>query len=127
MRVLHSDSSLAVEAGEEEVLEFLSQPVIFSLSINNRTTVLDNASQPVRISFHHKEVSFTPTPGLKRRFFIPKHSPTFQSRVGEEAARYCVFWNYSSQAWSGEGCQVQSGGLSLVQIIKILGSDWLRS
>ena len=83
MRVLHSDSSLAVDAGEEEVLEFLSQPVIFSLSINNRTTVLDNASQPVRISFHHKEVSFTQNPGLKRRFFTQKHSLTFHDGNGK--------------------------------------------
>ena len=50
-------SRLAVEAKEGEVLEFLSKPVIFSLSINNRSTQLDNASQPVRISFPHNGVS----------------------------------------------------------------------
>ena len=63
------DSSLAVEAGQEEVLEFLSQPAIFSLSINNRTTILDNASQPVRISFQHNGVSFTPLGGVIGRFW----------------------------------------------------------
>ena len=59
-------ASLAVEAGQEEVLEFLSQPAIFSLSINNRTTILDNASQPVRISFQHNGVSFTSPRGGHR-------------------------------------------------------------
>ena len=58
------DSRLAVEAGEGEELKFLSLPVIFSLSINNRTTILDNASQPVRISFQHNGVSLT-QPGLQ--------------------------------------------------------------
>ena len=51
-------SKLAVEAGEGELLQFLSQPVIFSLSINNRSTSLANTSQPVRISFQHNGVSF---------------------------------------------------------------------
>ena len=51
-------SRLAVEAGEGELLQFLSQPVIFSLSINNRSTSLANTSQPVRINFQHNGVSF---------------------------------------------------------------------
>ena len=60
-------SSVAVEAGEEELLQFLSKPVIFSLSINNRSTSLDNTSQPVRIKFQHNGVSFTVVLNLRDR------------------------------------------------------------
>ena len=60
-------SRLAVEAGEEELLQFLSKPVIFSLSINNRSTSLDNTSQPVRIKFQHNGVSFTAVLNLRDR------------------------------------------------------------
>ena len=35
-------------------------------------------------------------------------------QLGQDAARYCVFWNYSLQAWSGEGCSVDWANSSLV-------------
>ena len=50
-------ASISVVAGEEEVLDFLSQPVIFSLSINNITSLANNTS--TIITFPHNGVGFT--------------------------------------------------------------------
>ena len=40
-----------------------------------------------------------------------------QNRVGEEASRYCVFWDYSLQAWSGEGCRVDWDTSSMLETV----------
>ena len=40
-----------------------------------------------------------------------------QFRVGEEASRYCVFWDYDQQHWSEEGCQVDWDRSSMLETV----------
>ena len=40
-----------------------------------------------------------------------------QNRVGEDASRYCVFWDFSLQAWSGEGCRVDWDTSSMLETV----------
>ena len=48
-----------------------------------------------------------------------------QNRLGEEASRYCVFWDFSLQAWSGEGCRAVFSTL-IGRGMSRLGSHWSR-
>ena len=101
----------SVDVTDDEQLDFLSRPSVLSLSLNNRSTIFPNNTAVIITFPHDKDVN-----SFQIGIFV-KINVIFISQLGQDAARYCVFWNYSLQAWSGEGCSVDWANSSLVQTV----------
>ena len=37
--------------------------------------------------------------------------------MSQDAGRYCVFWDYLSQSWSGAGCEVDTAASTLARTV----------
>ena len=90
-------------------MDFLSRPSLLSLSLNNRSTIFPNNTAVIITFPHDKDVHNFPIGDIFKDLLF--------SQLGQDAARHCVFWNYSLQSWSEEGCSVDWANSSLLQTV----------